>query len=234
MTLHQEAWLGPSWFEWLSLLATVVAAAAPALLAITLFGIERRDRIAAERAIAARIFTSRLERLDAVGLVYTQSRYVGEFYLAMGDGTRPLMDLISQLVDLASDGAIDRQIDLSIDVADLISRWQTEGEWRADLIEVYLANGDVALVAEDNLIVTPSSRKVAEHLLLKDRSFREWLRGTRLSRTRTRLRRVWRSLRTWELPPKEPLNAFATRSYLIGGEQDRLLDTWLSARLHEP
>jgi hypothetical protein len=223
----------PGWFDWLGLVVSVISATVPAVIAIALWQNERRERTKDLRASAGLLFTAKLERLDEVGLVFARAKYLSEYAVVMGAGAQPLISLIDTTLEWAHDGDFDKEVDVAVDISDLIRKWTFFREYRADLIEVLLANGRVALAEEDNLLVSPVSRARAERELLRSREYWEWVRQTRLSPWRLRLRRIFRrardSRRSWPLI----LNAFATRDWLMNGESVED-DSWLRQHTHLP
>ncbi|MDT0164468.1 hypothetical protein Q9R32_02725 [Actinotalea sp. AC32] len=235
----------PSWFDWLNLAVTTgvtaVAAAVPAWIAIALWRADRRLSRKERRAAAIREFTHLLAAGDRVLL---QFRDLGYFANVMGPGASGLLRLIWRYMDWDSDEerelgpaptapitpvAPDLRIDLSVDVTHAIGRWNADPAYRADLTEVYLANGEVFPAAEDNRIISPSTRRAAEDAILRDADeYREWLAGTRLAPGRIRRRRLLGRL---GIRPQadEPLNPLALDTYIE--DEDVLAgDAWLRER----
>lgn len=223
---------GHDWFDWLSLAITVTAAAVPAWIAITLWRSDRRIATDARREAAIREFTHLLANGDRVLVLF---RDFGYFTQTMGPGAEGLFKLISRYMewdrgDEEREGADPVRIDLSVDVSHAIHRWNADPEYRADLTEVSIANNDMFLVPEDNRIISPATRRRAENEVLERRAmYAEWLRGTRLSPTRIRWRRIWESVWRWKKPLDEPLNPLAELTYL---EDDDLEphDLWMRER----
>jgi len=114
-----------------------------------------------------------------------------------------------------------------------IARWMVDPAYRADLTEVFLANESVLPVAEDNRIISPTSRRAVEDEILRSpRIYREWLAGTRLAPRAFRRRRLLsRLLARRRVAALEPLNPLATRVYLEAEEVSG--DPWLRARTTE-
>lgn len=244
-----QATAGPDWFDWLTLVVTVLAAVVPAWLAIALWRSDRRAGIRERRAAAVREFTHLLATGDPVLVMF---RDFNHFAAEMGQGASPLLDLIwcfmewdrddvrslkessgGQRIDSLHTPTPEPRIDLSVQVSHAISRWIQDPQYRADLTEVYLANGHVFPAEEDNRIISPTTRRAAESGVLKEaRAYREWLAGTRLSPGRVRLRRLFGWLRFWAGAPPEPLNPLATETFLE--EDDLLDDAWLRARTTAP
>ena len=92
--------MGPNWFDWLSLAVTVLAAVAPAWLAIALWRSDRRDSIRERRAAATREFTTLLSEGDRVLLRFRDFGYFAE---AMGPGSGALMSLIHRHLEWDGD-----------------------------------------------------------------------------------------------------------------------------------
>ncbi|GIG29243.1 hypothetical protein [Cellulomonas marina] len=243
-----QATAGPDWFDWLTLVVTVLAAVVPAWLAIALWRSDRRAGIRERRSAAIREFTHLLATGDPV---LVRFRDMSHFAAAMGPGSAALLDMIWRFIEWDHDDirslevhprrrgiespppTVEPRIDLSVDVNDAISRWNQDPQYRADLTEVYLANGHVFPAEEDNRIISPATRRAAEREVLKDaRAYREWLAGTRLSPRRVRLRRLFGWLRFWAGAPAEPLNPLATKDFLE--EDDLADDAWLRARTTAP
>lgn len=223
----------PDWFDWLSLVITALAAVVPAWLAIALWRLDRRESIRDRREAATREFT----HLLAVGdPVLVRFRDFSHFANVMGRGSAGLLALISRYLEWDSDdepadspaSSREPRIDLSVYVTDAIHRWNDDAAYRADLTEVVLANGHVFPEPEDNRIISPSTRRNAEDVILSDPAFRVWLVGTRLSPVRIRWRRVCARLTFWKESLGEPLNPLATNTYLEGDEVAG--DEWLRAR----
>lgn len=120
------------------------------------------------------------------------------------------------------------RIDLSVDVTEVIRRWQLEPTYRADLTEAWLANGYLYPSPEDNRIISPTTRRAAEDEILRDPVYRDWLTGTRLAPRRIRWRRLRARLLILGQPPAKPLNRLATQTYLEAEEVSG--DEWLRAR----
>ena len=223
----------------------MLAAVAPAWLAIALWRSDRRDSIRERRAAATREFTTLLSEGDRVLLRFRDFGYFAE---AMGPGSGALMSLIHR--HLEWDGDEEREdeqrakaanvpwqreprLDLSVEVSAAISRWMHDPAFRADLTEVVLANGEVFIAEEDNRIISPSTRREAEDEILRDpREYREWLAGTRLAPDRIRARRRRERVRWRVSVPDEPLNPLATKDYLGNDEIDG--DDWLRERTTVP
>ncbi len=154
----------------------------------------------------------------------------------MGPGSAALLGLINQYLEWDRDDEMNAapqlprepRIDLSVDVTDAIRRWNLDPRYRADLTEVWLANGCVFPEPEDNRIISPTTRRAAEDEILGDRAYRPWLTGTRLARGRIRWRRLRGRLPIRQGPVDEPLNPLATQTYLE--EEDLSGDEWLRAR----
>jgi hypothetical protein len=222
----------PDWFDWLSLVITALAAVVPAWLAIALWRLDRRESLRDRRDAATGEFT----HLLAVGdPVLVRFRDFSHFANVMGRGATGLLALISRYLEWDTDDESDApeasrepRIDLSVDVTDAIRRWNDDAAYRADLTEVVLANGLVFPEPEDNRIISPSTRRSAEEVILRDPAFRAWLAGTRLSPVRIRWQRVRARLAFWKQAVDEPLNPLATNTYLEGDEVAG--DEWLRAR----
>jgi hypothetical protein len=233
----------PDWFDWLTLIVTALAAVAPAWLAIALWRSDRRASIDARRDAATREFTHLLATGDPV---LVRFRDYNHFASTMGPGAAGLLNLIWGL--MASDAEDEREwerhvasgtssdpivreprLDLSVDVSAIIAQWRRDPSYRADLTEVYLANGTTFPAEEDNRIVSPGTRREAEDAVLrKAHLYGEWLAGTRLAPARIRRRRAlaWIGFGT---TPTEPLNPLAQRTWL---EEEDLPagDMWLRER----
>lgn len=222
----------PGWFDWLSLSIGIVAAAVPAAIALALWQNERRERKRDLRAAAGLAFTAKLERLDEVGLVFARAKYLSEYAVVMGAGARPLIQMIDTTLEWTYDGTFDKEIDAAVDISELIRQWTYSPDHRANLIEIYLSNGNVALADEDNLLISPISRQRAEREILAIPEYSEWLHRTRLSRTLIRSRRMWSWFRIWKKSLPKVLNPFATRDWLMDGEE-AIGDSWLLSQLHE-
>ncbi|NTW39594.1 MAG: hypothetical protein HGA44_06835 [Cellulomonadaceae bacterium] len=233
----------PDWFDWLTLIVTALAAVVPAWLAIALWRSDRRSSIDARRDAAAREFTHLLATGDRVLVRFRDFDY---FASAMGPGAAGLLDLIWRLMESDADserawerhvasgpseepGVREPRLDLSVDVSDIIARWRREPDYRADLTEVYLANGTTYPAEEDNRIISPGTRREAEDAVLREAHlYGEWLAGTRLAPARIRRRRALAWL-GFNKTPSEPLNPLAQQTWL---EEDDLPpgDAWLRDR----
>ena len=233
----------PDWFDWLTLIVTALAAVVPAWLAIALWRSDRRASTDARRDAATREFTHLLATGDPV---LVRFRDYNHFASAMGPGAAGLLNLIWGLME--SDAEDERsweqhvasgtspepvvrepRLDLSVDVGDTIARWRRDPSYRADLTEVYLANGTTFPAEEDNRIVSPGTRRGAEDAVLREaRLYGEWLAGTRLAPAQIRRRRALAWL-GFSKTPSEPLNPLAQQTWL---EEDDLPpgDAWLRAR----
>ncbi|GAA5194641.1 hypothetical protein GCM10023346_22630 [Arthrobacter gyeryongensis] len=230
----------PDWFDWLTLVVTVLAALVPALLAISLWRSDRKASVQARRESATREFTQLLATGDRV---LVRFRDFGHFADAMGPGAAALLALVNQFMEWdhedelrlggASGVLPGPRHDLSVDVNDVVARWNADPGYRADLTEVLLANECVFPVPEDNRIISPTTRRSAEDRILDDpRRYREWLACTRLAPRRIRWRRLSDWLRVRRRSLAEPLNPLAMRSYLE--EEDLAGDAWLRARTTAP
>lgn len=236
----------PDWFDWLNLAVTTgftaIAAAVPAWIAIALWRADRRTAAKERRAAAIREFTYLLAAGDRVLLRF---RDFGFFASVIGPGADGLLGLIWRYMEwdadyerdakpsepgaLARPVALDLRIDLSVEVTDVIERWSADPSYRADLTEVYLANGEVFPEAEDNRIISPTSRRGAEDAILRRADeFREPLAGTRLAPGRIRRRRLVERVGIVR-KPVEPLNQLARDTHI---EDEDLLadDEWLRER----
>ncbi|WP_194421208.1 hypothetical protein [Microbacterium abyssi] len=238
----------PDWFDWLSLAVTVLAAVVPAWLAIALWRSDRQSSIRERRSAATREFTHLLATGDPV---LVRFRDLGYFAETMGRGSSPLLQLIHRYMEWDRDeereeerqvkgGEIQKsrepRLDLSVDANTAILRWNRDADYRADLTEVVLANGEIFPAEEDNRIISPTTRRAAEDEILSDpREYREWLAGTRLAPGRIRRRRLLERLRFWPTGTvvlTEPLNPAATKDYLDNDEIDG--DEWLRERSTVP
>lgn len=236
----------PSWFDWLDLAVTTgvtgLAAAVPAWIAIALWRADRRLSRKERQLVASREFTHLLASGDRVLLRF---RDFGYFANALGPGAAGLLGLIWRYMDWDSEqepglgqavplagsfpGGPDLRIDLAVDVANAIDRWNGDPAYRADLTEVYLANGEIFPAAEDNRIISPATRRAAESEVLRHADeYREWLAGTRLAPLRVRRRRL-----LWRLgirpDPDEPLNPLAKDTYIADADV-LAVDAWLRER----
>lgn len=138
----------PDWFDWLSLVVTVLASLVPAWLAIALWRSDRNASIRDRREAASKEFT----HLLAVGdPALVRFRDFDRFADAMGSGSAGLLALINQYMEWDSDDEPsdtphhprNMRIDLSVDVTEAIRRWTMDAAYRADLTEVAIANRQV-------------------------------------------------------------------------------------------
>lgn len=230
----------PGWFDWLTLAVTAIAAVVPAWIAIGLWRLDRKTSTRQRRAAAIREFTHLLATGDPVLVRFRDSSH---FAATMGPGASALMALIDRYADWDFDaqreleGQSNRRtgvvpeprIDLSVDVNNDIARWTADPAYRAGLTEIFLANGSVFPAAEDNRIISPTTRRNAEDAILQSpRTYREWLAGTRLAPSRIRRRRVLTRFSFRRAAFAEPLNPLATNVYLEA--EDVADDKWLRAR----
>lgn len=238
--LNLAAEAHPDWFDWLSLVVTVLAAVVPAWLAIALWRSDRKASIQARREVATREFTHLLAIGDRVLIRY---RDFGYFADAMGQGSAALLALINRYLewDLDEELRAERdssvtlkpRLDLSVDVDSVIARWNKDPDFRADLTEVLLANECIFPAPEDNRIISPTTRRAAEDEILNDRrKYHEWLTGTRLAPGRIRWRRLSNRLRVRQGSLADPLNPLATKDYLE--EEELAGDEWLRGRTTAP
>ncbi|MFF1530928.1 hypothetical protein [Cellulomonas sp. NPDC058312] len=224
-----------SWFDWLTLVVTVLAAAVPAWIAIGLWRADRAESARERRSSATREFTHLLAIGDRVLLRFRDVSYFAD---AMGPGAQALLLLVYRYMDWDFEEENDGEpvtttgeprLDLSIEVSHTIARWNSDPAFRADLTEVALANGEVFPAAEDNRIISPTTRRRAQDQILRDaRSFRPWLAGTRMSPARIRWGRLVNTMTFWRTTPEDPSNPLAARTYLE--ENDIAGDPWLRAR----
>lgn len=225
--------MDPNWFDWLTLGVTALTAVAPAWLAIALWRSDRKESISTRRDAATREFTQLLATGDGALVRFRDFRHFAD---AMGPGCAALLGLIDQYMEWdrddqtygAPDDSREPRIDLSVDVSDAIRRWNLDPAYRADLTEVWLANGHLFPEPEDNRIISPTTRHSAEDEILSDRTYGPWLKGTRLERNRIRWRRWLDRLPLRRAAVDEPLNPLATQTYLE--EEDVSGDEWLRHR----
>ena len=223
----------PDWFDWLTLVGTVLAAVVPSWLAIALWRSDRKESIRHRRDVAIREFTQLLATGDPV---LVRFRDFNHFADAMGPGADALLALTYRYMEWDGDDERDDapqherepRIDLSVDVTEAIRRWNADPMYRANLTEVWLANGSLFPEPEDNRIISPTTRRAAEDEIFRKPAYRPWLIGTRLAPSRIRWSRLLARLTIRQPALVEPLNPLATQTYL---EEDELAgDEWLRQR----
>lgn len=233
----------PDWFDWLTLVVATLAAVVPAGLAIALWRSDRKASTRERQEAATREFTHLLATGDRV---LVRFRDFGYFADAMGPGAIALLNLIDRYMEWDSEDeremerdadsggsmsakAHEPRLDLSVDVNNAIARWNADSGYRADLTEIYLANESVFPEAEDNRIISPTTRRAAEDEILRNfRRYDAWLAGTRLAPSQIRWRRLLDRLSIRRRPLAEPLNSLAANDYLE--EEELSGDEWLRAR----
>lgn len=218
----------PGVFDWVSLAIAVFASLGALAVTIVIWRQDRSRLIREKESSELRRFAEVVRGATDDQLLVVFFRDVPWLYENLRPGSDALISYLRKLVEWGRDGSMDRHIDLPVEVSNAAALWEYQPATRADWTEVFLANGAIELVAEDNLRISPDARRRVQTAILEDARFRRALRGTRLSRLHIR----WELLRN-SLPSalrtrvSHVENAFATRDPADCTEAGN--DAWLRA-----